>query len=266
MTDQTDNLLFFPGRHYSLDRIISGTQKTSVMNDVDFATPWKLFDLITLAPDLEWQPVGDDAGEEGVILLDGTVEITYDSKTSSVAAPTTILFPVGKSARLRQEGTALVRLLHVQVALTPVHREPRNIQLEAVDLDQLKWRDAIHGGTGRIATRHIWGPADFNSSWTFMDHAVLGPQGSVGYHYHDALEECFVILSGHGFMSIDDQTFTVGPGSVTWQGINQAHGIYNPYDIPLNFLRLAVAQPNEEYTTIDLHDDLTGRHPDGQKD
>ena len=266
MEDQSDDLPLFPGRHYALGLLGNGSTSSRVISDVDFATPWKLFDLVQLAAAGMWTRAGGNAVEEGVILLDGIVEIDLEGKTTSVVAPATVLFPVGRSPSVRNVGSKVVRLLHMRVGLTPPDREPRALAVEAVDTAQLKWRAAIHGGSGRIATRHIWGPADFSSSWTFMDHAVLGPHGSVGYHYHDALEECFVVLSGCGYMSVDDQTFVVGPGSVTWQGIGQAHGIYNPCTEPLDFLRIAVAQPSEEYTTIDLHDDLTGRRPDGQKD
>ena len=59
----------------------------------------------------------------------------------------------------------------------------------------------------------------------------------MGYHYHDALEESFVVLSGEGLVTIDDETFAVGQGSVTWQGIGQGHGIYNPGPEELEFVR-----------------------------
>ena len=49
-------------------------------------------------------------------------------------------------------------------------------------------------------------------------------------------------------MTIDDETFAVGPGSVTWQGIGQGHGIYNPGPEKLEFVRIAVKQAYEEYT------------------
>ena len=83
----------------------------------------------------------------------------------------------------------------------------------------------------------------------------------MGYHYHDGLEESFAVLDGEGLMTVDDETFAVGPGSMTWQGIGQGHGIYNPGPQNLEFIRIAVAQRNEEYTTIDLHDDLSSRGP-----
>ena len=129
------------------------------------------------------------------------------------------------------------------------------------DEQALTWRDAIHGGCGQVATRHVLSPDDFRSDWTFLDHAILGAGGSVGYHYHDFLEESFVVLRGQGLMTIDDETFGVESGSVTWQGIGQGHGIYNPGPEKLEFVRIAVKQADEEYTTIDLHDDLSARRP-----
>ena len=62
-------------------------------------------------------------------------------------------------------------------------------------------------------------------------------------------------------MTIGDQTFAVGPGSATWQEIGAGHGIYNPGPEELDFLRVAVALPDEAFTTVDLHDDLAGRRP-----
>ena len=59
------------------------------------------------------------------------------------------------------------------------------------------------------------------------------------------------------------ETFEVEPGSVTFQGIEQAHGIYNPGDESLAFLRIAIGVPGEEFTTIDLDDDLASRRSPG---
>ena len=149
-------------------------------------------------------------------------------------------------------------LLYVAVE-TEADTRQRTTLRETVDTARLGWRPAIHGGIGRIATRHIWGPEDFSSAFTYLDHAILESGGSVGYHYHQALEESFLILRGRGLMTIDNRTFEVAPDSVTWQGIEQGHGIFNPYADDLEFLRIAVASAGETFSTIDLHDDLAGR-------
>ena len=102
---------------------------------------------------------------------------------------------------------------------------------------------------GQIATRHVIPPRNFYSDWTFLDHAILGEKGSLGYHHHEALEESFVVLKGQGLMKIEDEIFEVRPGSVTWQGIEQKHSLSNPGPEKLEFVRIAVRQA---YTTIDV--------------
>jgi mannose-6-phosphate isomerase-like protein (cupin superfamily) len=247
----------------------------SVFAGLEFATPWSRFDYWALEPGKVRVVAGEgEACEQGYVLMGGPVELDVGSfregsderkgfRGQSGAGPGFIIGPVGYEHALENLTERVFGVFHVRVELA---RE----ELDAVDplvrggafeREALKWRDAIHGGSGQIATRHVLKPEDFHSPWTFLDHAILGAGGSVGYHYHDALEESFVVLKGEGLMTIDDKTFEVGPGSVTWQGIGQGHGVYNPGSEELEFARIAVAQRDEEYTTIDLHDDLSARRP-----
>lgn len=140
----------------------------------------------------------------------------------------------------------------------------------AMDADSLRptdltWRDSIHGGEGRIATRHVWRPEDFaGDAWVYVDHAILGSDSSLGHHYHEAGEEIFYVLAGQGWMTIGDDTFEIGPGSLTYHPPLVGHGLYNPHDAELDFLRLAIGVPGEEFTTIDVEDDLRRRRPGGK--
>jgi len=256
-------------RHVNLDDLKSRGGGTPVFADLEFATPWSCFALVELAANGTFTAPGEDiACEQGYVVLDGSVELRAGSSAAPPAFTArhdgergVLLGPAGREHLLTNLEEREAHLLHVGVDMEKVPADAF-IMAGEIDVNFLQWRDGIHGGAGRIATRHIWGPDQFASSWTFMDHAVLGPESSVGYHYHDALEECFLILAGEGYMTIADRTFTIGPGAVTFQGIQEGHGIYNPGPESLEFLRIAVAQPEEEYTTIDLHDDLSGRQPE----
>ena len=240
-----------------------------------FDTPWSVFDYWALEPGEVRKVAGEgEHCEQGYVLLGGPAELavgsfrkgsgeTRGSRGASGQGPGYMVGPVGYDHEIENLTERVFGVFHVKVAMgeqqmQSVARDTR-VRNGSFDLDSLKWRDAIHGGCGRIATRHVLKPGDFHSTWTFLDHAILNAGGSVGYHYHDALEESFVVLSGEGLMTIDDETFEVGQGSVTWQGIGQGHGIYNPGPEQLEFVRIAVAQRDEEYTTIDLHDDLSSR-------
>jgi len=247
-------------RYVRLEELELREGRAPVFAGLEFATPWSRLDYVGLDPGQNYSPPSEGLCEEGYVVLEGSAGLKAGEAGGRVDGPGVVLVPIKEEHRLANTGDGEVRLLHVRVEMEQC-REKGTLRVDAVDAAALKWRDAIHGGAGRMATRHLWGPEDFLSTWTFMDHAVLGPDSSVGYHYHDALEECFVVLKGRGYMTIADETFTVGPGSATWQGIGQGHGIYNPEREDLEFLRIAVALADEEYTTVDLHDDLFGRGP-----
>ena len=224
-----------------------------------FATPWRTFDLVKLPPE-EAAEARDEDCEQGFLVLKGEASFEGPGGVTAAAAGATVL--AGGASRLRATERGCTALsIGVDMPDAP---PPGHLRVDSVDAGKLTRRPSIHGGGGEIATRHIWGPGDFFSSWTFLDHAILSPGSAVGYHYHEALEECFVILQGRGFMTIDEDTFTVGPGSATYQGIGKGHGIYNPDSVPLNFLRIAVAMPGEEVATIDIEEDLSARAPADQ--
>ncbi len=247
--------------HVKLEDITPVGLGVGVLPDVAFCTPWQRFDYAVINPgQVRTIPTGRDSVEWGCIVLEGQVEIEAGAAMGSGVGPGFVIGPVSASCQVRNTGDRTANVLYVEVE-TDAGDDAKRMREGAFNERLLTWRDAIHGGCGRIATRHVLRPEDFHSTWTFLDHAILGAGGSVGYHYHDALEECFVVLRGRGLMTIDDETFEVSPGSVTWQGIGQAHGIFNPGPDTLDFLRVAVAQRDEPYTTIDLHDDLSRREP-----
>lgn len=228
-------------------------------------TPWSAFDYWVLAPEEPFPVAGTGkACEQGYVFAGGPVELTVrQQRVESGEGAGFIVEPTGSDHELKNLTDASVNVLRVRVAMDVDSETQQGQQPKAGTFDEqaLTWRDAIHGGCGQIATRHVLSPDDFYSDWTFLDHAILSAGGSVGYHYHDFLEESFVVLRGQGLMTIADETFAVGPGSVTWQGIGQGHGIYNPGPEKLEFVRIAVKQAYEEYTTIDLDDDLSARRP-----
>ncbi len=234
---------------------------TPVFPSLEMASAWRELEYLALPSRARCDFASTADREVGYLLLEGTVALAGSDLETSLAGPAVLLCGVGWQHTLANAGATPARLLRLGADLQGGSQKARALLAEPVNPGRLKWRPAIHGGTGQIATRHIWGPEDFCSPWVFLDHAVLAPGSSLGYHYHDALEECFVILGGHGHLTLDDQTFAVEPGSVTWQGIGQPHGLHNHAGEPLDFLRVAMGIRGEEYTTVDLHDDLCKRLP-----
>jgi mannose-6-phosphate isomerase-like protein (cupin superfamily) len=251
--------------HVELDKLDHRREGVPVFGDLAYTTPWQRLDLITLAADqtITCGPAAEGrAGEQGHVVLEGAVTLDavadkVDMRAHLRQAPGWLMGPTGCAHELTCQGSVPARVVRIQVdAEAAPHAE---MQAGRFDPAALTWREAIHGGSGRIATRHVLRPEQFISCWTFLDHAILGPSSSLGYHYHDALEECFIVLAGKGHMTLEGQTFAVGPGSAVFQPIGAAHGLHNPGPADLEFVRIAVALPDEEYTTVDLDDDLRQR-------
>ena len=237
--------------HVVLERLAARETRAVALSGGAFATPLRSWEYVEL-------PAGgtlrteETELEQVLVVLQGRINL---EAVGDLGAGD--LFLCNDFSAINREDRQ-ASLLHVAVE-TDAHTAPRTLSRETVDATKLSWRPAIHGGIGRIATRHIWAPGDFSSTFTFLDHAILESGGSVGYHCHEALEESFFILRGRGLMTIDDRTFEVAPDSATWQGIGQGHGIFNPHADDLEFLRIAVTSAGATFSTIDLHDDLAGR-------
>ena len=197
-------------------------------------------------------------GEEvGYLVLSGGIAVEQSPSRVEAQAPAAVRC-AAMAPHTVVAGPAGARLLRIAVEAGDAGGR---LATDVFALASLPWRDAIHGGGGRIATRHLWRPQDFASSWTFVDHAMLSEGSSLGCHYHDHLDEAFVVLSGRGWMTIGADTVEINPGAVTLQCANIGHGLYNPFAEDLSFIRVAVATPGEIFTTIDLDDDLRARRP-----
>ena len=214
-------------------------------------TPWPQLDLIDLPAGAVHQARPSPDVECGYLLLRGTTVVTSgEGAPETVDAPVALLCGVGADHRLTA-GPGGARL--IAIGVSGADPERARFLSEPFTRDRLPWRDAIHGGGGRIATRHLWGPEDFASSWTFVDHAVLSRGSSLGRHYHEHMDEVFVVLSGAGEMTIGDRTTRIGPGHLTLQRPGEGHGLLNPCEEHLDFVRVAVAEKGKAFTTIDLH-------------
>jgi hypothetical protein len=234
---------------------------------VAFATPWRRLERLCLPPGASWTMAGDGPdNEHGLLLLGGALEVRAHGPGTVITAaldvaPAWLVGQPGGGLQVANRGPAGALVLHLEVAA----EGGRVCSAAAGSLaaTALAWRPAIHGGCGRVATRHVLPPGRFASPWTFLDHTVLGPDSSLGLHYHEALEESFVVLRGHGYMTAAAQTRPIGPGGATFQPIGTPHGLYCPGPDELEFVRLAVAAPGAPYSTIDLHDDLRTHRPAG---
>ena len=135
-----------------------------------------------------------------------------------------------------------------------------HLQSRVVHTDPSKYRDAprVHGGAGTLSYTGLLGPEDFNVNLIFLHRGVLQPKSGIGHHFHNQMEEMFVIFDNKAQFTIDGRTaeFT-GPGGAPCR-MGSSHGIYNPTDAPTQWMNIAVGSVRGRYDAFDMGDDRVG--------
>ena len=101
-----------------------------------------------------------------------------------------------------------------------------------------------HDGRGSVrsarATTGVPG-----SACAFIDLCIVPAGSSIGLHTHgDEDEEIYVVVDGHGRMTVDGETFGVGPGDVIANRPGGSHGLSNDTDAPLRIVVVDIATPD----------------------
>lgn len=97
-----------------------------------------------------------------------------------------------------------------------------------------------HGGHGTILAHRAYRREDARAPVAFVDLVVLPPHTSIGLHRHADDEETYVILSGRGRMTLDDEEFTVRTGDVVPNRPYGEHGLANDSEDDLTLLVLEI--------------------------
>jgi mannose-6-phosphate isomerase-like protein (cupin superfamily) len=87
---------------------------------------------------------------------------------------------------------------------------------------------------------------------------VIPAGAGIGHHFHNMVEEMFVILDGEAQFTIDGRTATVkGPAGVLCR-TGHSHAIYNPGPASVQWMNLNVSLVPGVYDNFDLGDTRVG--------
>jgi mannose-6-phosphate isomerase-like protein (cupin superfamily) len=199
--------------------------------------------------------------EEAWIVLDTGVEtIAPDRDREFRHQPGVLVGFAGTSHGLANPGTRPIRYIRVAMGEgvaapdTSLDPAPRSPEWSPLDIDMLEATKA-HGGMGEIRFRRMWDHDRFATGWGFIDHAVVQPGSSVGYHRHDTVQECYLILAGDGVMVVDGTTFGVDPGTGVPNRLGGAHGIA-ARGRSVELINIALFTEGR-FDAVDLGDDLS---------
>jgi len=117
---------------------------------------------------------------------------------------------------------------------------------------------AVHGGAGSLSFTALLNRGAVTPEFNFLHRGVIPPGSGIGHHFHNVVEEMFVILDGEAQFTIDGRTASVkGPAGVLCR-TGHSHAIYNPGPAPVQWMNLNVSLVAGVYDTFDLGDARVG--------
>jgi mannose-6-phosphate isomerase-like protein (cupin superfamily) len=137
-------------------------------------------------------------------------------------------------------------------------REPLEKRIAHNDPSKYKVAKGVHKGAGQLDYSALFGSEDFSTNLIFLHRGVIPPKGGIGHHFHNHMEEMFVIFDNEAEFTIDGRTSRLmGPAAAPCR-MGHSHAIYNPTDRPTEWMNIAVGSIKGKYDAFDLGDDRVG--------
>lgn len=156
----------------------------------------------------------------------------------------------------------LLLVVLVTIALMPVRAQTpvSALSQRIVHTDPAAYRPApaVHGGAGTMSFTALLNRGAVTPEFNFLHRGVIPAGAGIGHHFHNVVEEMFVILDGEAQFTIDGRSATVkGPAGVLCR-TGHSHAIYNPGPAPVQWMNLNVSLVPGVYDNFDLGDTRVG--------
>ena len=129
-----------------------------------------------------------------------------------------------------------------------VHYDPANVRMSA----------SVHGGSGPMGFTGLLASRDLETNLYFLHRGILPPGGGIGHHFHNTVEEMFVILDGAAEFTINGRTSVLqGPAGAPVV-LGNSHAIRNHTNQTVQWMNINISSVKGEYDAFDLNDGRVG--------
>jgi len=266
-----------PGQYNEAVRCHDGAgsiRYMTVLGTDAFRTPWLFIHRGVLLPGGGIGVHLHEECEEMYSIFDGAALFAHNGHVAELEGPVMVPCRKGESHGILNHTDQTVQWMNLCVVnpggqydatnygqdladATPGPSDP--IPFGRLDRGLMKEISDVHQGKGALLFREVWGHRDFRTTWGFLHHIVLPPDSSIGYHRHETMEECYILLRGKARSTVDGETVEVVAGDAAPCPLGSAHGIYNHTDEELEILNMAVTMEKDRFDSADLGDDLSAR-------
>lgn len=151
--------------------------------------------------------------------------------------------------------TLATLLLSLPVLLA---RDPLAQRIAHTDPTRYNVAKTVHAGAGELHYQGLFDAQTFNTNVIFLHRGVIPPGGGIGHHFHNHMEEMFVIFDGEAQFTVNGRTSTLkGPAGAPCR-MGSSHAIYNPSGQTVQWMNIAVGSIKGKYDATDLDDSRVG--------
>ncbi len=211
--------------------------------------------------------------EEMFTILDGTAQFTVNGRTAQLPGGSMVLCGKGQSHAIYNNTDRPVEWMNLAVGtikdtydaidygdsrVGAKLESPAPFAAGYIDDRLIQWVEKAHDGRGKLGFRRIYSHESFATNWGFIDHCILPPGSSIGYHRHDWMEECYMVIKGRGRAALDGKTFDVQAGDFILNRLHGDHGIYNSGSEDMVLINMCVSLEKGKFDATNHGEDLSG--------
>jgi mannose-6-phosphate isomerase-like protein (cupin superfamily) len=129
-----------------------------------------------------------------------------------------------------------------------------------IPTDAAKYRPltAVHAGAGNMAFAGLLNRGAIGPHFNFLHRGEIPAGSSIGHHFHNTVEEMFVILNGEGQFTVNGRTARLqGPAAVVCR-MGDSHALLNTGRETLQWMNFQASATPGVGDAFDLGDDRVG--------
>lgn len=199
--------------------------------------------------------------EEMYLILNGEAEFTVNGRTSKIKGPAVVPCRMGDSHAIYNTSPEPLRWMNFAVSRykgqgdafdlgdsrAGAKTDPVPVFVSArLERDKLKTAEVAMGGEG-VLHRRIFGPAVFETDWTYVDHVIISAGKSSMGRQLQGIEEVYYVIKGSGTVSINEQNETFKTDDAFFGSLGETITVSNEKTDDLELLVIGVAASKQKY-------------------
>ena len=138
--------------------------------------------------------------------------------------------------------------------------QPPPLASRIVPTDATRYRPltAVHAGAGNMAFAGLLNRGAIGPHFNFLHRGEIPAGSGIGHHFHNTVEEMFVILNGEGQFTVNGRTARLqGPAAVVCR-MGDSHALLNTGSETLQWMNFQASVTPGVGDAFDLGDDRVG--------